>query len=163
MTDPHSQRYSYDYPRPALTVDVVVIAPGPPASVLLARRAHPPFAGTWSLPGGYVEENEPLAAAARRELAEETGLSPARLRQIGAWGDPGRDPRGWTVTVAYLAEVDAAQVRPQAGTDAAEVAWFPLDQLPPLAFDHAAILAHARAVWEGSAREKQGECGSTEP
>lgn len=138
------KKYSYDYPRPAVTVDVVLVTPAPPRRVLLIRRKHDPFAGLWALPGGFVDEHEALDAAARRELKEETGLEQAALEQLHAFGAPGRDPRGHTVSIVYLAEVDAAQVRPEAADDAAEVAWHPLDQLPALAFDHADILALAR-------------------
>jgi 8-oxo-dGTP diphosphatase len=136
------------YERPSLTVDVVVIAPVEGQhKVLLIQRKNPPFKGRWALPGGFVEPYEPLEDAARRELWEETGARPAGLEQLHTFGDPGRDPRGWTVSVAYLAILDegAAQaLRPQAGDDAAEVGWFDLCDPPPLAFDHADILAHAR-------------------
>ena len=134
-----------------LTVDVVLAASlGKEGHwrVLLVKRGSPPFRGTWALPGGFVEPHEPLEEAARRELREETGLEPERLEQLRTFGDPGRDPRGWTVSVAYLAvagEEEAIGLRPRAASDAAEVAWFDLDQLPGLAFDHAEILAAARA------------------
>ncbi|MFN2184286.1 MAG: NUDIX domain-containing protein, partial [Anaerolineae bacterium] len=103
--------------------------------------------GRWALPGGFVEPHEPLEDAARRELWEETNVEPARLEQLHTFGAPGRDPRGWTVSVAYLAILDegAAQaLRATAGDDAAEVGWFDLCDPPPLAFDHANILACAR-------------------
>ena len=136
------------YEKPALTVDVVLVAPvdGNPR-VLLIRRRYPPFEGRWALPGGFVDPHEPLEDAARRELWEETGTRPARLEQLHTFGAPGRDPRGWTVSVVYLAflgEGEAGGLQPQAGDDAAEVGWFdPLDP-PLLAFDHADILAQAR-------------------
>lgn len=132
------------HPRPALTVDLVVTTREDPPRVLLIRRRHDPFAGRWALPGGFVDENEPLEDAARRELREETGIDAAELTQVGAFGDPGRDPRGWTVTVAYLAIVDPSIVQPMAGDDAAEAKWFPWDQLPDLAFDHDKILLAAQ-------------------
>jgi 8-oxo-dGTP diphosphatase len=112
--------------------------------VLLIRRKHDPFAGKWALPGGFVDENETLEAAARRELHEETGLEVEGLQQLQTFGDPGRDPRGWTIAVAFLARVDAGKLQPEAADDAAEAAWHRLDQLPPLAFDHEQILACAR-------------------
>ena len=137
-------QFSYDYPRPALTVDIVVATREEPPRVLLIRRKKDPFAGKWALPGGFVDENEPLATAARRELEEETGAKVSELEQLYTAGDPGRDPRGWTVSVVYLARVEKA-TRAKAADDAAEVGWFPLDDLPALAFDHAMILARAKA------------------
>jgi len=137
-------RFSYDYPRPALTVDVVIATREPRPRILLIQRKHDPFAGSWALPGGFVEEEERLEAAARRELHEETGIEVAEVEQLLAVGDPGRDPRGWTVSVVYLAQVDFAAVKPKAADDAEEVGWFPLDALPALAFDHAMILDVAR-------------------
>jgi len=136
------------YEKPSLTVDVVVVAPMEGKhKVLLVKRKNPPFEGNWAIPGGFVDPHEPLEDAARRELWEETGTEPAHLEQLHTFGAPGRDPRGWTISVAYLAllEEQAAQsVQPQAGDDAAEVGWFDLLAPPPLAFDHADILAHAR-------------------
>ena len=136
------------YQRPSVTVDVVLLVRHETGwRVLLIRRRNPPFEGHWALPGGFVEPGEPLEAAARRELLEETAVEPARLEQLHTFGDPGRDPRGWTISVAYLAVLDSDEglaLRPQAGDDAAGVGWFDLAALPPLAFDHAEILAHAR-------------------
>jgi 8-oxo-dGTP diphosphatase len=136
------------YQRPSLTVDVVVVAPiDDQHKVLLVQRRNSPFEGSWALPGGFVDPHEPLEDAARRELLEETGTEPAHLEQLHTFGAPGRDPRGWTISVAYLAvlEEGAAQsVQPHAGDDAAQVGWFDLLAPPPLAFDHADILAHAR-------------------
>ena len=137
-------KYTYEYPRPSVTVDLVLVTPGARPRVLLIRRKHEPFAGTWALPGGFVDPDEPLEAAARRELREETGLEIGDVEQLQAFGDPGRDPRGWTISVAFLARVDAARVRPRAEDDAAEVGWHSLHRPPPLAFDHAKILACAR-------------------
>jgi 8-oxo-dGTP diphosphatase len=140
---------SYEYPRPAVTVDVVALRGDEPGDVLLIRRGIPPFEGRWALPGGFVNQDEPLEVAARRELAEETGLvaGPEQLPQVGTFGDPGRDPRGWTVTTVFLLEVDAADaVQVAGGDDAAEAAWHPLNALPPLAFDHDRIIATAVAA-----------------
>ena len=138
-------RFSYEYPRPAVTVDVVLATREVRPRVLLIQRKKDPFAGTWALPGGFVEENEKLADAARRELKEETSLDVADIEQLYTAGDPGRDPRGWTISVAYLARVNANELKPIAADDAEAVAWYPLDKLPKLAFDHAMILARARA------------------
>lgn len=142
------QKHTYEYPRPALTVDVAIVTREARPRVLLIRRKKDPFAGSWALPGGFVDENERLPDAARRELAEETGVTASDLEQLYTAGDPGRDPRGWTVSVAYLAQVDPNALKPVAADDADEVGWFPLDALPPLAFDHAMLLARARARLE---------------
>ena len=136
----------YSYPRPALTVDIVAIAAsGAGPCVLLIRRGEEPFRGTWALPGGFVDEQEPLERAARRELEEETGLaSDAEFVQVGTFGDPGRDPRGWTVSVAFGVVLEGEPCAVAGGDDAHEAAWHPLDSPPPLAFDHALILRAAR-------------------
>ncbi|MCX8007984.1 MAG: NUDIX hydrolase [Coriobacteriia bacterium] len=139
---------SQDYPRPALAADLVLLRTGPRGlEVLLIRRAGPPFEGMWALPGGFVDEYEPPEHAARRELEEETGIRYAGpLVLVGVYGDRGRDPRGWTVSVAYagtLGEDDLSD--PRAGDDARHAAWHPLAQTPTLAFDHARILADARS------------------
>ncbi|MEJ2736380.1 MAG: NUDIX hydrolase [Anaerolineae bacterium] len=141
--------------RPSVTVDVVVVARvhGRP-SVLLVKRKNPPFAGCWAIPGGFVEPDEPLEEAARRELQEETGALSVRMEQIHTFGDPGRDPRGWTISVAYLATLSDDEVqawRPRAGSDADEVGWFDLDELPVLAFDHGEILTYARTILDRQA------------
>lgn len=136
--------FSYPYPRPALTADVVALR-GAASSreVLLICRRHDPFAGLWALPGGFVDEWESPEDAARRELAEETGvawLGPLTL--VGVYGKKGRDPRGWTVACAYLARAEGEwQLTP--GDDAAEAAWFPASALPELAFDHREIIGDA--------------------
>ncbi len=136
----------YDYPRPALTTDIVVVA-GPPEArcVLLVRRGDEPFGGSWAFPGGFVDEGELLESAARRELEEETGVEvDTALSQVGAFGDPGRDPRGWTVSVVYSVVLGGEPPVVAGGDDAHEAAWHPLDSPPPLAFDHALILRAAR-------------------
>lgn len=145
MADAPPNRFSYDYARPALTVDVVLVTREAKPRVLLIERKGEPFAGKWALPGGFVEEGERLATAAVRELEEETGLTTTELEQLYAAGDPGRDPRGWTVSVVFLARVDVRKAKAVAGDDAAKVVWFPLAKLPELAFDHAMILERARA------------------
>lgn len=137
-------QFSYPFPRPSLTVDVALVTREPHPRVLLIQRRADPFQGQWALPGGFVDENERLIDAARRELREETGLEAADLEQVHTFGDPGRDPRGWTVSVAYLAVVSPERLKPVAADDAADVDWFPLADLPPLAFDHAEILARVR-------------------
>jgi 8-oxo-dGTP diphosphatase len=138
------KQYCYDYPRPAVTVDMVIATTEPRPRVLLIRRKHEPFAGQWAIPGGFVDENEGLDAAARRELREETGVEAGSIEQLHTFGDPGRDPRGHTISVVYLTRLDPAQIKPVAADDAAEVGWFALDDLPGLAFDHAKILEMVR-------------------
>ncbi|HZZ79940.1 MAG TPA: NUDIX hydrolase [Gemmataceae bacterium] len=137
-------KYTYDYPRPAVTVDIVVVTREAKPRVLLICRKHPPFQGFWAIPGGFVDMEETLEAAARRELHEETGIKVGTLAQLHTFGDPERDPRGRTVSVVYVTRVHASQVDAVAGDDAAEVGWFSLARPPKLAFDHRDILAMAR-------------------
>ncbi|HKV37225.1 MAG TPA: NUDIX domain-containing protein [Pyrinomonadaceae bacterium] len=126
-----------------VTVDVVIftIQQGV-LKVLLVKRRIDPFIGQFAIPGGFVLEDENLEQAAARELSEETGVSDVYLEQLYSFGKPDRDPRGRVVTVAYFALISADR-KLKAGSDAAEAAWFPMDHLPPLAFDHAAILNYA--------------------
>jgi len=127
-----------------VTVDIVIFAlRGGSLEVLLVRRGIPPFRGRWAIPGGFVLEDESLDEAARRELREETGVSDVYLEQLCSFGDPGRDPRGRVVTVAYYALVARDRAPLRAGTDAAEARWFPMADLPALAFDHRRILDYA--------------------
>ncbi len=132
----------YDYPRPALTTDCVILRlRGKVLSVLLIERRNPPFQGCWAFPGGFVDEWETAEDGAMRELREETGLSGIRLNQFHAFSRPGRDPRGWTVTIAFygcLGNDDS--MHPVGADDAVRACWFPVDALPPLAFDHREIL-----------------------
>ncbi len=135
-----------EYPKPSVTADVILFTVRHGSlQVLLIERAHDPFAGHWALPGGFVDAGEDLATAARRELLEETGLEVGRIEQLQAVGTPGRDPRGWTITVVYFTVVDAARIAPRAGDDAKHADWFALDELPDMAFDHREILESARS------------------
>jgi len=130
-------KYVYEWPRPMVTADAAVFAFfGGKPRLLLIQRKRDPYAGRWALPGGFVEIDEDLPEAAARELAEETGLQNLALEQLRAFGRPGRDPRGRTITIAYfgIAEKDWEQI--QAADDAADVRWFEIDALPPMAFDH---------------------------
>jgi 8-oxo-dGTP diphosphatase len=134
------------YPRPMLTVDVVVLAgAGTSRRVLLIQRGNQPFRNSWALPGGFVEQGEQVVEAASRELAEETGMRVGEPRLLGVYDTPGRDPRGWTVSVVYLARVPS-EAAVAGGDDASDARWFALDHLPELAFDHALILADALAA-----------------
>ena len=133
-----------DYPRPSVTADVIIFTlRGNDLQVLLIKRKYPPFEGMWAIPGGFVGISESLEEAARRELEEEAGVRDVYLEQLYTFGDPGRDPRGRVITVAYFALVPAAAISPRAGDDAAEARWWSVVHLPPLAFDHVGILAYA--------------------
>lgn len=137
-------KFTYDFPRPALTADVAVVTTEKRPRILLIQRKNDPFAGMWAFPGGFVNEGETLADGARRELFEETSLVVSKLTQLTAVGDPGRDPRGWTVTVLFLARVKLKDAKAIAADDAARVGWHPMDLLPPLAFDHAKLMKLVR-------------------
>lgn len=134
--------YTYKYPRPAVTADCVVITKEAEPKVLLIQRGADPYKGCWAFPGGFMNMDETTEQCAIRELEEETGLKVSTVRQIGVYSKVDRDPRGRTITVAYLAIIDKpAQVTGQ--DDAAKAEWFPLSALPELAFDHADIMADA--------------------
>lgn len=137
---------TYEFPRPALTVDCVVFGfDGRKLRILLIKRALPPFRGKWALPGGFVRVDESVDDAARRELAEEAGLRDVYLEQLYTFGEPKRDPRERVVTVAYFALVKLLDHAAQAATDALAAEWFEVDGgLPALAFDHARIIETAR-------------------
>lgn len=137
--------YTYEYPRPALTVDIVVFTlRDKKLQVLLIQRGAEPYRGSWALPGGFVHMAETLEAAALRELEEETGVKDAYLEQLYTYGEPGRDPRGRVVSVAYFSLVPTSEdLQPRGGSDAAYAEWFPVDALPTLAFDHAEIISYA--------------------
>jgi len=144
------ETFSYQYPHPAVTTDVVVftIRDGR-LSILLVERANPPHQGEWALPGGFLDIDEDLDACATRELEEETGISGVYLEQLYTFGATHRDPRERVISVTYYALVpqDALPV-PRAASDASDVGWFALEDLPRMAFDHARIIemAHSRLV-----------------
>jgi 8-oxo-dGTP diphosphatase len=142
------KRFCYEFPRPAVTVDVALLRRGSADEVLLVQRGSDPFAGMWALPGGFVDSDERLIDAARRELLEETSIRQSKLIQIGAYGDPGRDPRGHTVSIAFGA-VTGRRTQPAGGDDAAAAGWFALGRLPKLAFDHRRIIRDAAKMLLG--------------
>ena len=141
--------YSYEHPRPSVTVDLVIFTiADDDLKVLLIRRAGEPFKNRWALPGGFVEIDESLEKAAARELKEEAGVTNVYLEQLYTFGEPKRDPRGRVISVAYFALVDAGRQRIQAASDAADAQWhsvFNPKLGPKLAFDHKKILEYA--VW----------------
>lgn len=145
--------YTYDHPRPAVTVDCVVFGlDEEDLKALLIRRDVEPFAGRWALPGGFVHMDESLEDAALRELSEETGLTRVFLEQLYTFGDPHRDPRGRVVSVAYYALVKLSDHRVKAASDARDAAWFAVSDLPALAFDHDQILQAALERLKGKVR-----------
>ncbi|GAB4328150.1 MAG: NUDIX hydrolase [Bacteroidales bacterium] len=129
--------YTYRFPRPALTVDAVVFRRNEGRyEVLLIKRKHWPYQGMWALPGGFVDINETVEAAIERELFEETHLKVPFLKQLHTFSEPGRDPRGHTVSVTFFGEVDPESSKVEGGDDALEAKWFDMSNLPELAFDH---------------------------
>jgi 8-oxo-dGTP diphosphatase len=138
--------FKYEFERPGLTVDCVIFGldlDEESLRVMLVERELEPFAGMWAVPGGFVRPGETLEDAATRELREETGIADVFLEQLYTFGDPGRDPRGWVVSVAYYALVAPDRHTINAATDARQARWFPVGALPHLAFDHAEILKTA--------------------
>lgn len=134
--------FTYKYPRPAVTADVAVITTEQEPKVLLIQRGNEPYKGHWAFPGGFMDMDETTEQCAIRELEEETGLQISEVKQIGAYSKVDRDPRGRTITVAYIARIaNAEKVNGQ--DDAAKAEWFPINNLPPLAFDHEDIMNDA--------------------
>ena len=138
--------YTYKYPRPAVTADCIVITKEAEPKVLLIQRGDQPFKGGWAFPGGFMNMDETTEQCAVRELEEETGLQLSKIQQIGAYSKVDRDTRGRTVTVAYLAVIDAP-VAVTGQDDAAKAEWWPLSSLPILAFDHDEIISDAIAIY----------------
>jgi 8-oxo-dGTP diphosphatase len=140
--------YTYKYPRPAVTADMIVLTDESVPKILLIQRGNEPFKGCWAFPGGFMNMDETTEQCARRELKEETGLEIGEVKQVGAYSTVDRDPRGRTITVAYITYIP--QILPVTGhDDAAEAKWWPINALPPLAFDHAQILRDALRRFEG--------------
>ncbi|MCQ2147287.1 MAG: NUDIX hydrolase [Bacteroidales bacterium] len=136
-------KYTYDYPRASITSDCVIFGyDGGKLKILLIQRGIDPFKGMWAFPGGFLRMDETVEECARRELLEETGLATAYMEQFHTFSTVNRDPRGRVVTIAFFALVKISEVK--GGDDAAKAAWFDLDALPELAFDHAQILEVAK-------------------
>ena len=130
----------------AVTVDAVIFyRKADILNVLLIRRKNDPFHNQWALPGGFLEENESMEEGAKRELAEETGLKIEKLQQVGAFGTLGRDPRGRTISIAFVGLVDE-KAKVKASDDAVEAKWFNLSDLPEMAFDHSEIITEANSL-----------------
>jgi 8-oxo-dGTP diphosphatase len=131
--------YSYPYPRPALTVDAILFKKGT-NELLLIQRGRDPYAGKWALPGGFLEMDELLVEGCRREVEEETGLKVQKLTQFKTYDAIHRDPRGRTISVVFYG-IEENGFSVKGGDDADFAAWFPVDHLPELAFDHALIIS----------------------
>lgn len=145
--------FTYDYPHPAVATDIAVFTLRRGAlNVLLIERGAEPFLGAWALPGGFLQPDEELDQCARRELQEETGVDADLLLHFDNFSAPRRDPRERVISVAYLALLPSDELRLEANTDAAQARWFPVRDLPKLAFDHATILRRALEVLGARAR-----------
>lgn len=144
-----TKQFSYKYPHPAVTTDIVLFTlRAEKLQLLLIRRRNPPFQGGWALPGGFLDMDEDLADCAKRELEEETGIKNVYLEQLYTFGKPNRDPRERVISVAHYALIASDRITLKPASDATEAAWFAFDELPELAFDHREIVekAHERLV-----------------
>ena len=147
--------YTYRHPHPAVTTDCVVFGfDGVRLNVLLVERGNEPFKGCWAFPGGFLDIDEDAPDGARRELREETGLSVSNVEQLGAFTRPDRDPRERVISIAYFSLVRTCDV--QAGDDAAQAQWFPINKLPTLAFDHQQIFEQALVTMSNYLKLKTG-------
>jgi len=137
-------KYSYKYPRPALTTDCIIFGfDQNELKVLLIERGIEPYKSKWALPGGFVKMNETTEEGAKRELYEETGLKNIFIEQLFTFSDVNRDPRGRVISVAYFSLVNLNNYKPKAGDDANKAQWFSIKNIPSLAFDHEKILRMA--------------------
>ncbi|PLX21091.1 MAG: NUDIX hydrolase [Marinilabiliales bacterium] len=133
--------FTYAYPRPAVTVDIIVIQRNKTnLKILLIQRKQEPFKDQWALPGGFVDIDEEIEVAAYRELKEETSINEINLKQFQTFGKLGRDPRGRTISIVYSGELKTFNQAIMAGDDAKDLNWFPVSKLPKLAFDHQEII-----------------------
>jgi 8-oxo-dGTP diphosphatase len=137
-------RYVYEWPRPMVTVDAMVFTEADSGyQIVLIQRGKEPFKGSWALPGGFVEMDEQLHTAAKRELKEETGIKNVNLKQLHTFGTPGRDPRGRQITVVYAGIISGDNQQIRGGDDADRAKWFNIEDLPSsLAFDHAEVIEY---------------------
>ena len=150
--------YTYKYPRPAVTADCIVITKEAEPKVLLIQRGDEPFKGTWAFPGGFMNMDETAEQCAFRELEEETGLQLTEAKQIGCYSDVDRDPRGRTITVAYLAVINEP-IAVTGQDDAAKAEWWLLSDLPHLAFDHYDIMQDAVLLYKKEAIQYENNKG----
>lgn len=134
--------YCYRYPRPAVTADCLIFKKiDNKIKILLIKRGNEPYKGRWAFPGGFINPDETIEEAAARELYEETGITEAKMCQFCAYSKPDRDPRQRTITIAFIGVTDETYIK--AGDDASEARWFPIKDLPELAFDHGLIIKDA--------------------
>jgi len=139
-----AKKYCYDYPHPSVTTDIVVFTVKDNyLQTLLIRRGGDPFKGAWAIPGGFVQERENIYDCAVRELAEETGATDIKLKQLSAYGASDRDPREHVITIVYFALIKSTSVKIEHGSDAADAQWHKMEDLPQLAFDHNEIINDA--------------------
>ncbi len=137
--------YTYKYPRPAVTVDIMIfLEEGNTQKILLSQRKNPPFQNMWAFPGGFIDMDETLKEAAVRELEEETGIINKELIQFRTYSDPDRDPRGRTISTIFYTILSQVPENAKAADDAADLAWFSMNKLPDLAFDHSRIIRDAK-------------------
>ena len=145
------EAFTYAYPRPALTADIAVLRLEEVPEILLIQRKATPFQGMWALPGGFMEMEETLEEAARRELMEETSIRAGELIRFDSYDKPGRDPRGRTITQVFVMIWKKEMGMPKEGSDASGLQWYGLNELPELAFDHKEIIDDViRMIREGS-------------
>ena len=135
-----AEKYTYDFPRPSVSADIAVLRVNEKPEILLIRRKNEPFKGMWALPGGFMEMEETLEECARRELEEETGIKAGELLKFDSYDKPGRDPRGRVITQVFVLIWKEGMGIPKAADDAEALAWFALDSLPELGFDHKVII-----------------------
>ena len=138
-------RYTYQFPRPAVTTDCLVFREGTKCiELLLIKRRKDPYKNFWALPGGFLEMDETPIDGVKRELAEETGLKVVELKEVGTFGELDRDPRGRTITIVYYTYLKDNNISLNAQSDAIELRWFPMSKIPELAFDHREIINEAK-------------------